>query len=130
MEQSWRNSSSAKFVGKVGDHSFKLRPNIKHRNSFLPMISGSVVEEMAERRVKISMGIHPFVMLFLVIWFITFAAIAESQIVSHGFVLSELVVMPVTMIIFAIALVAGGFVPEARAAKIAIMTTLHAKQDD
>ncbi len=72
---------------------------------------------------------HPFVALFLMVWFGTLGTVVAKLIVRHGFALSGPSVIPVAMLIFAIALTVGGFLLEARIAKRIVMTTLHAKQD-
>ncbi|MEM5371237.1 hypothetical protein V4C53_35115 [Paraburkholderia azotifigens] len=121
------NGSPATFIGKVGDNSFKLRRNIKYRNSFLPTIYGVFVGDTAETRVKVYMYLHPFVVLFLAVWFGTLGIAIAKLVAKHEFVLSGPAALPIAMCIFAIALTTAGFLPEARIAKRIIMTTLKAK---
>ena len=56
------------FIGKVSISGFRIRSNIKYRNSFLPIIKGSVKAGENGSEVIIKMRMHPFVSVFLTIW--------------------------------------------------------------
>lgn len=130
IEPSWwppRNDSPATFFGAVGDRSFKLRRNIKYRNSFLPTIHGVVVDDVGETRVKVTMSLHPFVAVFLLVWFAFIGVFIEKLIASNEFAWTGPAAVPVGMGVFAIALTIGAFFPEAYIAKRIIMTTLKAE---
>src|SRR5271154_1848899 len=54
------------FIGRVQDGSFKLRRDIRYRNSFLPLVRGHVVPTSTGTRVSVTMFLHPFVALLTV----------------------------------------------------------------
>src|SRR6476469_5057876 len=63
-----RGSGSPPFIGTVRTDSFKLRRDIRYRNSFLPLIRGRVAPLGSGARLDITMFIHPAVGVFLVFW--------------------------------------------------------------
>jgi hypothetical protein len=97
------------FIGRVQDESFKLRRDIRYRNSFLPLVRGRIVPTATGTRVTVTMFLHPFVALFTVFWLgiAGYGAVTDtsSGLFSWG------------MFAFGVLLVTGGFFPEAFAAK-------------
>lgn len=124
---SLNNISSATFFGKVTGHSFKLRRNIRYRNSFLPLISGVVSSNAEETQVKVNMYLHPAVMLFLMVWFGGLGTVTLRLVANHELALNWLTAILIGLPVFGIALTIGGFLPEANIAKRIIKMTLHAK---
>jgi hypothetical protein len=100
------NPIGAPFIGSVQDESFKIRRDIRYRNSFLPMIRGRVTPNGVGARVYVTMFIHPLVALFMIFWF---------GVVGYGAVSvpSTSSMIPGGMFIFGIALTLGAFIPEA-----------------
>jgi len=100
----------APFIGSVEDESFKLRRNIRYRNSFLPMIRGRFTPNGAGTRVYVTMFILPLVALFMIFWLgsVGFSAVSTRSGSS---------IIPWGMFLFGIALTVGAFVPEAMKAK-------------
>ena len=56
---------SKKYVGKVEGKTFKIYRKIKGRNSFIPIIQGTIIDNIAARNIKINMRLHFAVILFL-----------------------------------------------------------------
>lgn len=56
------------FIGEVGTAGFKIMSNIQYRNSFLPVITGSVRAEGSSSIITIKMRMHPLTSAFSVIW--------------------------------------------------------------
>jgi hypothetical protein len=102
--------ASVPFIGSVQDESFKLRRDIRYRNSFLPMIRGRITPNGVGTRVCVTMFIHPLVALFMIFWLgmVGFGAISTRSTSS---------IIPGGMFIFGVALTVGGFIPEAIKAK-------------
>ncbi len=98
------------FIGSVEDESFKLRRNIRYRNSFLPMIRGHITPNVVGTRVCVTMFLHPLVALFMIFWLgmVGFGAVSTRSASS---------IIPGGMFIFGVALTVGAFIPEAIKAK-------------
>ena len=56
------------FHGTVGERSFRLHRAIRYRNSFLPLIRGTVKATATGSRVSITMFLHPLVAAVLFLW--------------------------------------------------------------
>jgi hypothetical protein len=97
------------FIGCVRDESFKLRRDIRYRNSFLPRLRGRIVPTPTGTRVSVTMFLHPFVALFMVFWLggVGYGALTDTsfRLVLWG------------MFAFGVLLATGGFFPEAFTAK-------------
>ena len=116
--QAWQSSDRATmpFIGTVQDGSFRMRRDIRTRNSFLPLIWGRVVPTRAGSRVSVTMFINPLVALFLILWvWVTanFAVTLPVPFVAWG------------MLIFGIALTIVEFFPEAIKAKRLIYEAIY-----
>jgi hypothetical protein len=106
------------FVGSVQDYSFKLRRDIRYRNSFLPRIRGHLVVIPSGTRVMVLMFVHPGVGVFMMFWLgITgYAALKASSSSANGIW---------GMFAFGLALLAAGFFPEAKRAKRLLLTAIN-----
>src|SRR6202023_2158435 len=56
-----RGSDSPPFLGSVHGHAFRLRRDIRCRNSFLPMVWGDVQPGLSGTQVSVTMFLHPLV---------------------------------------------------------------------
>jgi hypothetical protein len=112
IQMAWRkrDPASPPFMGTVQDDSFRLRRDIRGRNSFLPMIWGRFISTPAGTRVCVTMFIHPLVALFVAFWLV---------MVGHGASTNRSTPSVVAwgMVAFIVALTAGSFFPEAIKAK-------------
>ena len=63
-----REPASPPFIGSVQENSFRIRRDIRHRNSFLPLIWGRIVATGTSTRVSVTMFIHPLVAVFMTFW--------------------------------------------------------------
>lgn len=104
------NTEGAPFIGSVQDGSFKIRRDIRYRNSFLPIIWGRVLPNGVGTRVFVTMLLHPLVLLFMIFWLgsVGYAVVSVPSGSS---------MIPILMFIFGIAITLGGFIPEAIKAK-------------
>lgn len=57
------------FNGKIFEESFKIQRNINYRNSFLPVIKGSIKETEYGTKIEIQTRMNLFVIVVLCIWF-------------------------------------------------------------
>lgn len=61
------NTKSDKFfIGKFENSKFKIHQIIKGRNSFIPIIQGSITGDNTERNIELKMRLHLVSILFLV----------------------------------------------------------------
>ena len=125
----WRESFSFKwtqapeadkpFIGIVRDDSFRVQRKIQGRNSFLPLVWGRLRSTPTGARVTVTMFPHPIVAIFMLVWL----GIVGSTALEFLFWSSRFKESSVTglflcgMFIFGVALVIGGFFPEARKAQ-------------
>jgi hypothetical protein len=99
----------APFIGCVRDESFKLRRDIRYRNSFLPQLRGRIIPTSTGTRVSVTMFLHPVVALGTVFWL---GAVGYGALSETSFRLGLW-----GMFAFGFLLVTGGFFSEALTAK-------------
>ena len=111
MKSSWRGprSSGRPFLGTVEGRSFRIRRDIQYRNSFLPIIRGSITATSNGSRVSVLMFMHPVVLLFMLGWFGLLIS-TEWRLLDSNIARSF---VPVAMIVFGLVLSLGGFFYEA-----------------
>jgi hypothetical protein len=56
------------YSGDVLTDSFFLRRNITNKNSFLPMVSGTIAPDGHGSLIRVRMKLHPFISVFCVVW--------------------------------------------------------------
>ena len=106
------------FYGSVEDSCFHIQRHIAYRNSFLPKISGRIAATATGTRVRVTMFLHPFTAIFMTFWLgmVGGVGIIGARSASRIF--------PSAMFLFGVALVAGGFFPEAIKARRLISETI------
>ncbi len=57
------------FEGEVTDNGFKINRVIRYRNSFLPIIIGTLDNTCGKTQINLKMRLHLFVIVFGLIWF-------------------------------------------------------------
>ena len=105
------NSDHKSYEGSINGNSFKMTRIISYKNSFLPRIKGTVEKDFNGAKVKVKMRLHPFVIVFMVIWFggIGIGCLAALTISSTSQNFEPMTLIPVGMLIFGYLLVTGGF---------------------
>src|ERR1039458_9653010 len=63
-----RDPGTPPFIGIVDDDSFRVKRDIRYRNSFSPLVWGRFIATPTGTRVNVIMFIHPLVALFMVFW--------------------------------------------------------------
>lgn len=61
-------STSAEFSGKVSPSHFTIRPECGYRNSFAPVLTGTMTEEKEGTMIDIVLQLHIFVRMFITVW--------------------------------------------------------------
>jgi len=60
---------SKPYEGKLNGMKFKINRIISYRNSFLPVITGDMRNQISGITIMVKMRLHLFVFLFLILWF-------------------------------------------------------------
>ena len=114
----FRGERSKTFEGEVSATDFNIRPIISYRNSFIPIIKGTVSSTQNGSKIKIEMNLHPFVKYFVTMWLgmvgMGFFALCISMVESSSF--SPLFLTPVGMWLFGYFLAKKGFDYESKPA--------------
>ena len=110
----WSFFSDKPFRGTVDRQSFRIRPNIRYRNSFQTHLYGSLHAEGGQTRVRCTARMHTFVVFFMAIWFgLTISVGGPIILYGVGAVLTGQLtgvpsftsVIPPMMLLFGVALV-------------------------
>jgi hypothetical protein len=113
-----RYPSGPPFIGTVQDNSFKVRRDIRYRNSFLPMIWGRLISIPTGTRVRVTMSLHPLVAVFMLVWL---GFVGRGALVDR----SGPPILLWGMFAFGVVLIAVGFIPEVITAKRLIALALY-----
>jgi hypothetical protein len=115
FSEAWkpRDPKLPPFIGSVDEDSFKLSRDIRYRNSFLPLIRGHVLATPTGTQINVAMFMHPLVAVFMTFW-LGMAGAGTFAIYSAKEASSSI---PAGMFLFGLALMCGGFFPEAFKAK-------------
>lgn len=121
------------FEGKISGCSFKISRIIHYRNSFLPVITGSINQHYAGSEINISFRLNIFTGIFMSIWFsgvflaflFTLPALAGS--IQQGRPELHLII-PSGMLAFGYALIYFGFWREQGMAKRKLDELFDSKQ--
>ena len=99
------------FEGQLTNSTFNIQLAIDYRNSFIPQIKGSIDERNNYTEIKISLELHKMIKIFMTIWitFIAISLIATSYSFANGNTNIINIIIPLSMLIFGIALVYWGF---------------------
>jgi WD40 repeat protein len=96
-------SDHAPYAGTVNASGFEIRRIIHYRNSFLPQIKGRFESGPLGTTVHITMGLHPLVLVFLLIWSIPWLGLGVPILlfgVLPGNAPLEMALMPFVPIAF------------------------------
>jgi len=111
------STNHAPFQGEISRDAFRITRIIHYRNSFLPVVRGKFLPGTAGIKVAIRLGLHPFVTVFMCVWFggVGLGAIAALAGLIRGQApASPMLLIPLAMLVFGWALVSGGFWYEAK----------------
>ena len=115
------SSSTNPFYGKVADNDFRIYRKISYGNSFLPIIKGKIVPDGSGTLVKVNMGLHPIIRIFMTFWLsgvaLFFAAVHISAAFSGETLDIMFTLIPPVMFILGVALMSIPFYIEAKIAK-------------
>jgi hypothetical protein len=114
------------FEGNLSESRFQIKRIIRYRNSFLPIINGTLEPHENGTKILITMKLHPLVLVFLLVW------MSPLVMIGLGLLFSLVVSMITTgtvdfnlllvllglmgMLVFAYILTSSGFTIEANKA--------------
>lgn len=105
---------NASYTGDVNGNNFRIRRDIQYRNSFLPIVSGTIEPGIGTTMLRVKMRMHLFVTVFEVLWLtisFSFALLALFQPAR------EAVVFPLMFCVGGYAMAMIAFYLEARIVK-------------
>jgi hypothetical protein len=106
------------FEGVLDGYRFEMHRIIRYRNSFLPRICGTIQESGNGARITGTMRLHVGTLAFMILWlgFVGLVCILSViQSIAHGRI-ESMMLIPLGMLAFGIALPPAGFIPEAHKA--------------
>lgn len=68
-----------KFIGKISNNSFRLLPNIKGRNTYLPRILGNVTPSTNGCKISVALTLHPIAIILVLAFFVFGEYLAFSK---------------------------------------------------
>lgn len=119
------------YIGKIDGDRFEIKRAINYRNSFLPLIKGTVNSEIGRTKIEISMKPNDFVIAFMGIWFggVSIACIASIHVImTQEF--NPFLLIPFAMLLFGIALILAAFKTESSKSKKDLLAILEAEIED
>jgi hypothetical protein len=132
-QRRWRHPSGhGPFEGAFDGSRFEMRRIIHYRNSFLPQVRG-VIEPAGEgTRLVGTMRLHGAVIAFMTLWFggVLFASSVVLQPLFAGRKFDSAGFIPLGMLVFGVALVLVGFIPESRKALGELARVVDASRAD
>ena len=99
------------FIGRVEGTHFHMRRDIRYRNSFLPRVRGSVVQNPVGANVKVTMYLRPLVAAVMLLW-LGAVGLGTLAVVTNERESMVPALLPAGMFSFGIVLVVVGFYPE------------------
>ena len=102
-----RTPSDRPFEGQVVGGGFQFSRNISYRNSFLPQIRARIELDPQGTVVQLRMSLHPLVVAFMAFWIVVVSLALFGSLASE----KQGALIPGAMILFALALTAGGSIP-------------------
>jgi hypothetical protein len=121
-------AGSASFEGSVTGSSFEIQRIIQYRNSFLPLIAGTIRAEAVGCSISLTMGLHPFVLAFSAIWLSGVAMVCAMfglRALAGGSLEFWMLGLP-GMLTLVATMIVGGFGLEARRAEALLIEIFKA----
>jgi hypothetical protein len=104
------------YIGKIFANKFELKKVINYKNSFLPVINGEIVDGLNGAKIHVKMKLIGFVKVFIIFWLsMAFIAFITSLVTFLCNDISiTIILIPLIMLIFGIALTSIGFKSESK----------------
>ncbi len=104
-------SPAKPYEGFVAGRAFEMKRIIRYRNSFLPVIRGTIVNDFDGLTIRIKMRLQIFVIIFMCIWCggVGIAAISILTVSIADSKFNPVIFGPMGMLLFAYILATGAF---------------------
>jgi hypothetical protein len=128
----YKSGPEMPYFGKVEAENFKIRRNIRYRNSFLPVISGQVSSFAGKTTIDIKMRLSIYAIVFVSVWLGGVSLFCIGALVL-SFMRSQVVFLPMigisfAMLIFGCQLTSYGFKKESKISKEFLADLLEVRQ--
>lgn len=113
------------YEGYIHENTFNIKRIINHRNSFLPIINGTIKQNSNETTIRVKMKLHTFVIVFMSIWLGLTGIVFLLLLIKTG--ANFLVLVPGIMLILGYLLMIISFKWESRKTKKQLAHLFEAK---
>lgn len=118
----FQKGDSKSYEGKMVGRIFKMTRIIRYRNSFLPIINGTIIPDFDGTTIEVKMRLHPFVAVFIGIWMGGVFLACLLMLIeilrtfqTKGF--QPMLLIPFGMLLFGYVLTMAGFTYESKKTK-------------
>jgi hypothetical protein len=128
--------TSKPYEGQIYNNQFTISRIIHYRNSFLPIIKGTISSYLSQTQIAITMKPHSFVLVFMLVWmgFVGLAcvgilialAIKGNRLFGGGF--SPFAFIPFVMLVFGALLTHFAFKMESKKARLFLAYLLQGQE--
>jgi hypothetical protein len=128
----FKKNNEKTYEGELFENVFKINRIILYRNSFIPIIYGTIISDCNKTIINIKMKLHIIVKIFMSIWlsFFVLESFTDIKKFISDMELNVLPLMPITMILFGYILMTGIFKSESRKSKIYLEELFEANKGD
>ncbi len=129
FHKTFNRYSNFEYTGTIQSDSFKIVRIIQYRNSFLPRIKGVLESELQGTIVKVKMRMHPFVLVFCVIWFgfLSIIIFFMTLVLLTSTKFEPATLIPYGMFLLGYVLVTAGFKYESKKSKFFLAELLESE---
>ena len=126
-------SYSKPYIGKIAYDRFEIKRAINYRNSFLPVIKGTIKNDLNGSKINVKMNLIDFVKVFMIVWLggVSLGCIASTySLFFRNNTNSEtgfFMFVPFIMLVFGIAMGSLGFKAESKKSIADLEELLQAK---
>lgn len=126
-------SYSKPYIGNIYNDRFEIKRAITYRNSFLPVIKGTIKNDLSGSKINVKMNLIDFVKVFMIIWLggVSMGCIASAYSLFFGYNTNSetgfFMFIPFIMLLFGIAMVCFGFKTESKKSITDLEEILQAK---
>jgi hypothetical protein len=124
-----KNNGNHMYEGELFENEFKINRIILYRNSFLPIIYGTIISESNKTIINVKMKLHIIVKIFMGLWlgFFVLEFLTNINNFISDIELNIFLFMPMAMILFGYIFMTGMFKFESRKSKIYLEELFEAK---
>ena len=95
------------------EERFRVRRDIRYRNSFLPLVWGRIVSGRRGSRVRVTVFMQPLVAAFMAVWFYGLGSVTVSLLEEPDTGPRWAALFPLGLLLFGVVVISIGFFSEA-----------------